>query len=117
MMKKKMLKMKKKNHLHLRKKKLKNYLKWTPIVEKGIKQRLLRSYKSFINELHTELMIKELYPTYDIIRNDELDYSGIDLLVRDRKNNIDHKIHITKNSDYAIDFLFRKEGKELEFKG
>lgn len=99
------------------KRKYKINFQWTPIVEKGIKQRLLRSYKSFINELHTELMIKELYPTYGVIRNDELDYSGIDLLVRDRKNNIDHKIHITKNSDYAIGFLFRKEGKELKFRG
>lgn len=99
------------------KRKYKINFQWTPIVEKGIKQRLLRSYKSFINELHTELMIKELYPTYGVIRNDELDYSGIDLLVRDRKNNIDHKIHITKNSDYAIGFLFKKEGKELKFRG
>lgn len=98
-------------------KKYKINFQWTPIVEKGIKCRLLRSYKSFINELHTELMIKDLYPKCDIIRDDELDFSGVDLLVRDRKNKIDHNIHITKNSDYAIDFLFKKEGKELEFRG
>lgn len=90
---------------------------WTPIVEKGIKQRLLRSYKSFINELHTELLIKELYPSVEILRSDELDFSGIDIYVRDRKSGIEHKIHITKNSEYAIDFLFKKEGRALEFKG
>lgn len=99
------------------KRKYKINFQWTPIVEKGIKQRLLRSYKSFINELHTELMINELYPKYVVSRSDELDFSGIDLLVKDRKNNIDHKLHITKNSEYAIDYLFRKEGKSLEFRG
>lgn len=99
------------------KRKYKVTFRWTATVEKGIKQRLLRSYKSFINEIHTELIIKELYPSYQIVRNDELDYSGIDLLVIDRKNNINHKIHITKNSEYAIDFLFKKEGKKVEFRG
>lgn len=91
--------------------------KWTATVEKGIKQRLLRSYKSFINELHTELIIKEMFPHVKIVRNDELDYSGIDLLVVDKKNQVEHKIHITKASEYAIDFLFKKEGKEIEFRG
>lgn len=90
---------------------------WSPTVEKGIKQRILRSYISFINELHTELMIKELFPWVKIVRNDELDYSGIDMLVVDKKNQVEHKIHITKASAYAVDFLFKKEGRELEFRG
>lgn len=90
---------------------------WTPIVEKGIKQRLLRSYISFINELHTELLIKELYPKANILRNDELDFAGIDIQVLDKKRNVTHDIHVTKNSTYAIDFLFKKEGKSLEFRG
>lgn len=90
---------------------------WTPTVEKGIKQRLLRSYISFINELHTELIIKECFPHVTIERSDELDYSGIDLLVKDKKNGVNHKIHITKNSEYAVDFLFKKEGRVLEFRG
>lgn len=89
----------------------------TPVVEKGIKQRLLRSYISFINELHTELLIQEEFPNLIIKRNDELDFAGIDLLVIDKKNQIEHKIHITKNSECAIDFLFKKEGKRLEFRG
>lgn len=88
---------------------------WTPIVEKGIKQRLLRSYVSFINEIHTELMIQDLYPKVKIQRSDELDYSGIDILALDFKAKVRHEIHITKNSPYAIDFLFKKEGKELGF--
>lgn len=90
---------------------------WTPIVEKGIKNRLLRSYKSFINELHTELLLKELYPSIDIKRSDELDFSGIDILAYNRKTKVEHKIHITKASEYAITYLFKKEGKELEFRG
>lgn len=89
----------------------------TPIVTKGIKQRILRSYISFINELHTELTIQELFPHVEIERNGDLDFEGIDLLVIDKKAHVEHKIHITKNSEYAIDFLFRKEGKELEFRG
>lgn len=91
--------------------------KMTPLVEKGLKQRLLRSYISLITELHAELTIQRLFPTYEIVRNDELDYSGIDLLVIDKKNQVEHKIHITKANEYAIDFLFKKEGKELEFRG
>lgn len=90
---------------------------WTATVEKGIKQRLLRSYKSFINEIHTELSIMELFPNLKIERSDELDYSGIDILAIDKKNNVQHKIHITKASEYAIDFLFKKEGRELHFRG
>ncbi|MDK0928417.1 hypothetical protein P5F55_13710 [Clostridium perfringens] len=89
----------------------------TPIVEKGLKQRLLRSYISFINELHTELQIQEIYPKVEISRNDELDFSGIDIQATDKKRNVVHNIHITKNSVYAIDFLFKKEGKFLEFRG
>lgn len=89
----------------------------TETVEKGIKQRLLRSYISFINELHTELTIQECFPNVTIERNDELDYSGIDLLVIDKKNHVEHKIHITKNSEYAVDFLFKKEGRAIEFRG
>lgn len=99
------------------KKRYKVNFRWTPTVEKGIKQRLLRSYKSFINELHTELSIMEIYPHIEIERSDELDFSGIDILAIDRKNNVQHKIHITKASEYAIDYLFRKEGKELTFRG
>lgn len=99
------------------KKKYNISFQWTPIVEKGIKQRLLRSYKSFINELHTELSIIELFPNIRIERSDELDYSGIDILAIDRKTKVQHKIHITKASEYAIDFLFKKEGKELQFRG
>lgn len=90
--------------------------KWTPAVEKGIKQRILRSYISFINELHTELMIKNLYPKIKIDRGTELDFAGIDIQAKDLKSGVVHKIHITKNSQYAIDFLFKKEGKKLEFK-
>lgn len=90
--------------------------KWTPAVEKGIKQRILRSYISFINELHTELMIKQLYPKVKISRNTELDFAGIDILAKDLKSGVTHKIHITKNSPYAIEFLFKKEGKKLNFK-
>lgn len=89
---------------------------WTATVEKGIKQRLLRSYVSFINEIHTELMIQDLYPRVTIQRSDELDYSGIDILAVDSKIKVTHEIHITKNSPYAIDFLFKKEGKELCFR-
>lgn len=89
----------------------------SPIVEKAIKCRILRSYISFINEIHTELTIKELFPNCEVIRNDELDFAGIDLLVKDKKHKVEHKIHITKDSEYAIDFLFRKEGKLLEFRG
>lgn len=90
---------------------------WTDTVEKGIKNRILRSYKSFIIELHTELLISELFPKYQIMRDGELDYSGIDLLVKDRKNKVDHFLHITKNGEYAIDYLFKKEGRSLEFRG
>lgn len=90
---------------------------WGQVVEKGIKQRLLRSYISFINELHTELTIQECFPNVTIERNDELDYSGIDLLVIDKKNGVNHKIHITKNSEYAVDYLFKKEGRAIEFRG
>lgn len=89
----------------------------TPTVEKGIKQRLLRSYISFINELHTELIIQEEFPSLVIERSDELDFAGIDLLVIDKKNGVEHKIHITKNSEIAIDYLFKKEGKFIEFRG
>ena len=89
----------------------------TEIVLKGIKQRILRSYISFINELHTELTIKELFPRIVIERNDELDFAGIDILAKDYKTGVEHKIHITKNSDYAVSFLFKKEGRELEFRG
>lgn len=89
----------------------------TPVVEKALKGRLLRSYVSFINELHTELVIKELYPKATIDRGTELDFEGIDLLVHDSNKAVSHKIHITKNSVYAIDFLFKKEGKKLEFRG
>lgn len=89
---------------------------WTATVEKGIKQRLLRSYISFINEIHTELMVQDLYPKVTIQRSDELDYSGIDILAIDSKAKVKHQIHITKNSPYAIDFLFKKEGKELSFR-
>lgn len=90
---------------------------WTTTVEKGIKQRLLRSYISFINEIHTELIIKESFPYVDIQRSDELDFAGIDLLVIDRKHGVKHKIHITKNSEYAVEYLFKKEGKSIEFRG
>lgn len=99
------------------KRKYKISFKLTPITIKGIKQRMLRSYISFINELHTELLIKEIFPWVKIERNGELDFAGIDLLIRDFKNNVSHKIHITKNSEYAIEFLFKKEGRELEFRG
>ena len=90
--------------------------KWTETVEKGIKQRLLRSYISFINERHTELSILEIYPNFVIKRSDKLDYAGIDLVALDYKHRVSHKLHITKNSEYAIDFLFKKEGKQLDFK-
>lgn len=91
-----------------------NYI-LTDIVEKGIKQRLLRSYVSFINELHTELLIQETYPNIKIERNLELDYAGIDILANDKKRNVTHEIHITKNSPHAVQYLFKKEGKELVF--
>lgn len=99
------------------KKKYKINFDWTPTVEKGIKQRLLRSYISFINELHTELLIKECFPHLEVKRSDELDFAGIDLLVIDKKNNVEHKIHITKNSVSAVDYLFKKEGRSIEFRG
>ena len=89
----------------------------TPIVKKGMKNRLLRSYKSFINELHTKCLIKELYPKLEIESNGNLDYEGIDILAINNKKGYSHKIHITRASEYAIDFLFKKEGKRLEFRG
>lgn len=86
------------------------------VVEKGIKQRLERSYISCINEIHTACIISREFPHLTIERAKDLDYSGVDILAIDRKNRIEHKIHITKNSPYAIDFLFKKEDKELTFK-
>lgn len=87
----------------------------TGLVEKGVKQRLLRSYISFITELHTELLILDLYPDIEIERSVGLDYAGIDILANDKKMNVTHEIHITKNSPHAIQYLFKKEGKELVF--
>ena len=97
----------------------KNYanFEFTPAVEKGIKHRILRSYKSFIIELHTVLAVQEIFPDLKVITNAELDFAGVDLLVKDHKNKIEHSIHITKASEYAIDFLFKKEGRSLTFRG
>lgn len=89
----------------------------TPTVLKGLNHRLLRSYISFINELHTTCLIQELFPHVKIERNDLLDFEGIDILVIDDEFKTTHNIHITKNSASAIDNLFKKEGKFLEFRG
>lgn len=87
---------------------------WNKAVEKGLKNRLLRTYISFIIELHTCLLLKEMFPESEIIKSAELDLQGIDILLKEKS--IEHKIHITKHSPYAIDYLLKKEGLKIEFK-
>lgn len=87
---------------------------WNKAVKKGLKNRLLRTYISFINEIHTCLLLKELFPETEIIKSAELDLQGIDIVMKEK--DIEHKIHITKHSPYAIDYLLKKEGLKIEFK-
>lgn len=92
------------------------YFKLTSAVEREIKNRILRAYKSMVIELHTVLQLNILYPSLKVKRNTELDFLGVDIQLYDKRYKSFYNIHITSNTDKGLDNLIKKEGRRLTFK-
>lgn len=72
------------------------------------KDRLGRGYISMVNELHTKLLLKEIYPKAKVISHDLLDLLlGVDIVLElDKKR---YYIHIFKDSHYGVQAFYNKE--------
>lgn len=87
------------------------------------RDRLGRGYISMVNELHTQILLKEVYPKGKIITHDLLDLLlGVDIVLElDKKR---YYIHIFKDSHYGVQAFYKKEkrgginhnGKFIKFK-
>lgn len=85
-------------------------------LEKTIKNRILRGYKSIIIEIHTQLQLERLYPKCKLISNEDLDRNGVDILMHDIRKNIYVNMHVTSWTGMGTESLLEKGGKQITFK-
>lgn len=88
----------------------------TPLLEKAIKNRILRGYKSLMIEIHTQLQLMDLYPACKVISNDDLDMAGVDIVLRNTKNGKQVFIHVTSWTGLGAECLLEKGNRTLSFK-
>ncbi len=92
------------------------HLPITPLLEKAIKNRILRGYKSLMIEIHTQLQLMDLYPSCKVISNDDLDMAGVDIVLRNTKNGKQVFIHVTSWTGLGAECLLEKGNRKLSFK-
>lgn len=90
-------------------------LSFDGVIVEACRERMARSYLSIINEIHTHLLLKELYPTAKIITHNVIDLVlGVDIIME--LDNRRYYIHILKDSKFSIDSYYSKENHGGLFK-
>lgn len=93
-----------------------NYLQWSDSMEKAVRWRAGRTYRSMLAEYSALLHFKDVFPNSLILAGDLMDFvAGVDITILDRDLNISIQAHITKESPWAekniSDKLTRTSGR------
>lgn len=80
---------------------------WCGVVEQALSNRNFRTYLAQMNELHCLLLLKEMFPEWDVYSSDDLDLlMGVDIVVETDKKRI--YLHLLKNSGHSFKYLKKK---------
>ena len=81
-------------------------------VKRALYNRRVNSYVSFITEIYTRKLLDRLLSSkYCIISSNEMDFKGVDIVVKNKHTGKCAYIHVTSNTPYARERALQKASK------
>ncbi|HBF7594801.1 TPA: hypothetical protein KOX39_003416 [Clostridioides difficile] len=81
-------------------------------VKKALFNRRVNSYVSFITEIYTRKLFDRLLSSkYSIVSSNEMDFKGVDIVVKNRQTGKCAYIHVTSNTAHARERALQKANK------